>query len=75
MKTTTILAIVAIIATVGAVAVVSGISMLTADHTQSAYAESGNVSAKCKAGLLSASVCNAANSQSNVNIGSNIAGR
>jgi hypothetical protein len=41
MKTTTILAIVAIIATVGAVAVVSGISMLTADHTQSAYAESG----------------------------------
>ena len=38
MKTTTILAIVAVIAAVGAVTVVSGMSMLTADQSQLAYA-------------------------------------
>ena len=73
MKTTTILAIVAVIPAVGAVTVVSGMSMLTADHSQLAYASAGDVQAKCKASLLSGAVCNAATSQSNVNTGSNLA--
>jgi hypothetical protein len=73
MKTTIILAIVAIISVVGAVAEVSGMSMLTADHSQLAYASAGDVQAKCKASLLSGAVCNAATSQSNVNTGNNFA--
>jgi hypothetical protein len=70
MKTTTILAIVAIVAAIGAVAVVSGMSMQTAKANTS-----GDTVAKCKGGLLSGVVCKAGSSQSNVNTGSNTAGR
>lgn len=71
METTTILAIVAVIAAVGAVTVVSGMSMLTADHSQLAYA----TRAMCSSGVLSSAACNNAATTSQSQTGSNNAGQ